>query len=135
MHIINWNENYSVKIAKIDSQHKELIDIINRLFDAMKSGKAREVISQIMIQLQEYTVYHFSTEEYLLQEHCYPLVAQHLKEHDRFVDDLGKLRDKLDAGRLGIGLELMGFLSHWLTGHIRGSDNHYSAFLREKGVS
>jgi hemerythrin len=134
MPIITWSEKYSVNIDKIDQQHKKLIDIINRLFDTMKQGKAKGVISEILVELQEYTVYHFTDEEYLLKKYHYPELDNHIKQHQFFIDELSNLRGKMASGKLGIGLEMMQFLSDWLTNHIRGNDKQYSGFLVEKGV-
>ena len=44
MSFISWSNNYSVKIEHIDEQHKNIINLINQLHDAMKSGKGQEVI-------------------------------------------------------------------------------------------
>jgi len=38
MAILPWNDSYSVNIEKIDSQHKVLIDYLNRLYEAMLEG-------------------------------------------------------------------------------------------------
>jgi hemerythrin len=36
-----------VKVAEIDTQHKKLIDMINKLYDAMKVGKSKDVMGEI----------------------------------------------------------------------------------------
>jgi hemerythrin len=38
MALINWKDEMSVKVAKIDQQHKKLIDLINILSDSMNTG-------------------------------------------------------------------------------------------------
>ena len=35
MSLFDWKDDYSVEIAEIDEQHKSLIGLINRLYDAV----------------------------------------------------------------------------------------------------
>jgi hemerythrin-like metal-binding protein len=82
MGFIKWNDNFSVKVSEVDNQHKELIGLINQLYDAMRVGKGREVPGSVLTELVNYTVYHFSTEERLFQEHGYPEYERHKQIHD-----------------------------------------------------
>ncbi len=34
MSLIRWNDSYSVNIAKIDQEHKQLVGMVNELTDA-----------------------------------------------------------------------------------------------------
>lgn len=135
MPIISWSDGLSVNVTVIDEQHKKLIDIVNRLFDAMKAGKAKGVVGQTIDELREYTVYHFATEEKYFADLNYPDSKVHNAEHLLFVEKLDDLKMDMAQGKLGIGLELMNFLSNWLTNHIRITDQNYSAFFNENGVN
>ena len=63
MALIQWNNDLSVNVKEIDTQHQNLIRMINELFDAMKVGKGTEVLGKIFLQLTNYTKTHFQTEE------------------------------------------------------------------------
>ena len=63
MPFIEWNEKYSVHIEEIDSQHKKIFSIINRLHSALKARKGKKVIGNLLDELVDYTYYHFATEE------------------------------------------------------------------------
>jgi hemerythrin len=62
-----WSDKYSVGIKTIDSQHQELVNIINRLFDAVTNHEADKVINSILDALMDYTKTHFALEELLMQ--------------------------------------------------------------------
>ncbi len=134
MALLEWNDKLSVTIRKFDDQHKKLVGMVNQLHDAMKVGKGREVLGEILQSLTRYTVTHFGDEERLMKLHNYPEYAEHKKEHDMLVL---QVKEKLEAHRGGkniITQNIMEFLKKWLTEHIQGCDKKYGPFLKNKGV-
>ena len=59
MSLINWSDNYSVKVAKFDNQHKNLVNMINEMHEAMRSGRGKDALKPILQKLVNYTVQHF----------------------------------------------------------------------------
>ena len=134
MPLFEWSQELSVKIKKIDEQHKKLVDLINLLHDSMKEGKGRDVMGKVLTDLAEYTRYHFQTEEMLFEKYAYPGYLPHKREHDNLTDQVNELKAKFEQGDTVITMELMGFLKTWLNHHILESDQRYSLFLNSKGV-
>jgi len=134
MALINWNDNYSVNVAEIDEQHKELIAIINELGDALKSGKGVDISSSIVNRLAKYAMVHFKAEEALLAKFGYTEMEDHKKEHAAFVRKVVDFRGGLEKGKLSLSMEIMIYLSEWMKNHILVVDKKYSQFLNEKGV-
>lgn len=134
MALINWDDSFSVNVAEIDKQHKELIAMINELNDAMKEGKGREVAGKIVSKLAIYTVTHFKTEEDLFAKFGYPGSENHKKEHAAFVKKVADFKEGYEKGKLSLTSEVMNFLSDWLRHHIMGTDKKYVQFFNEKGV-
>ena len=135
MALINWNETYSVKVKEIDVQHKKLVNIINELHDKMKEGKGKEVVEKLLAELLDYTVFHFSFEEKLLNINNYPDNKTHAKLHADLMEQVQVFRNKVKSGNSLLSLELMNFLKKWLVEHILDSDKKYSAFLNAKGIN
>jgi len=134
MPLFEWSEKFSVNIAACDEQHKCLIELLNTLHAAMKQGKGRDVISGVLNELADYTVYHFKTEEDLFRKHGYHGFDNHKKEHDDLTNQVMGFKNKFEQGQAALTIELMKFLKDWLTDHILESDNNYSLFLNSKGV-
>ena len=134
MALVNWSVQLSVNIRQIDEQHKKLVSMLNELHDAMLNGKGRDVLSQILDGLAEYTVTHFATEENLMKKYNYPGYVNHKTEHDRFVEKVSEFKEKLSQGQLTLTMEVLNFLKDWLTSHIMGSDKKYGPFLNERGI-
>lgn len=132
--LIAWNDSLSVGIAEIDLQHKQLIELLNRLHSSKATGKGNDVLGAILHELADYTKKHFAYEEALLAQESYPGLVEHKASHDRLTERVMKFAVEFDAGSNALSAELFMFLRSWLNGHIRGSDRHYAAFLNAKGI-
>lgn len=132
--LITWADRYSVGIARIDAEHRKLVDLINELYAAMVAGKEESVASKVLDGLAAYTLSHFATEEGLMIRYEYPAYAPHKIEHDKLVAQVKQLQQNLRAGKAKISREVLTFLQSWLLGHILGMDKKYSGFLQAAGV-
>ena len=135
MALINWSDEYSVKVKEIDQQHKKLIALINELHESMRAGNSKNVIKKILDELVEYTVYHFGFEEKLFAKYGYPETKVHMRYHTDLIEQLKEFLKKYESGSTIISIELMNFLKDWLVNHIMKSDKNYSAFLNSKGIA
>ena len=63
MAFLEWNDSFSVKVGKIDNQHHELVNMLNNLNDAMKTGKSKDNMSGILDNMVDYAAIHFALEE------------------------------------------------------------------------
>jgi hemerythrin-like metal-binding protein len=129
-----WSETYSVRIGIIDIQHKNLVNIVNELHEAMRAGHAKEKLGQILSNLIKYTQIHFATEEKFLKSHAYPDYPQHKGEHDRLTATVVDFQHQFQQSEIGLTIEVMEFLKDWLIKHIQGSDKKYAPFLNAHGV-
>jgi hemerythrin len=134
MALINWNDSLSVNVKEIDLQHKKLIDMINELNDAMKTGRGKDAVGKIVGGLISYTAIHFKKEEQYFDQFGYPDTENHKKEHVAFVKKVTDFKDGFAKGNLSLSIEVMNFLSDWLKNHIKGTDKKYAGFFNEKGL-
>lgn len=123
--LIDWDDSYSVKYEEIDTQHKELIKLINKFFDAFKHGKAEKEIKQILKDLISYTNYHFKTEERYFTEHNYSETDSHVVEHRKLVDQIVDFQKQLESGKVTLSYEILTFLRDWIVKHILDTDMKY----------
>lgn len=134
MPIITWTDTFSVKVAEIDTQHKKLVEMINKLYEAMKVGKSKDVMGEILNNLISYTATHFKTEEKYFDLYSYPEKENHKTEHKEFVETVTKFKNDFDSGNATISIELMNFLRDWLTKHINGTDKKYTKCFNDHGL-
>ena len=135
MALITWSDSLSVKVKQFDDQHKKLVDMVNQLFDAMKTGKGNQVMGDILKQLIAYTQTHFAAEERLLKQYAYPDFEAHKKEHNALVIQVLDLQKQFQEGKPVLTQNIMTFLRDWLSKHIQGDDKKYGVFLNGKGVA
>jgi hemerythrin-like metal-binding protein len=121
-----------IGIDTIDEQHKELVRLVNQLHSAMKARVGMQESSEILGKLAEYTVYHFGFEEKLFDKYDYPDKEQHKKFHKNLVAKVVDFQNELKAGKAGLSMDLMLFLTNWLKDHILKKDKAYVAFLKDK---
>jgi hemerythrin len=131
MKLYDWNEKYSVGIESLDQDHKALFSLINKFFDAMRQGKAKEILNETLDDLISYTRTHFKREELLFSSTHYSDFQKHKIEHDHFIEKIDEFREQYDAGNQRISIELIKFLSDWLVNHIQSSDKKYSSYLKK----
>jgi hemerythrin len=134
MALLNWSDEYSVRIKEIDKEHIKLVELINMLHDGMKAGKGKEVMGKILSELVNYTASHFAHEEKLFDKYQYPDTLVHKKQHKDLVTKVLAYKKDYDKGEYLITMDIMNFLKDWLVKHIAGSDKRYTEFLNSKGV-
>ncbi len=128
---IEWDNNLSVGIELIDDQHKMLIQKLNDLSSAMEKTMGETETVKALDFMIDYTDFHFSAEEKLMDERDYPGLELQLKQHAEFKAMLQQLVE--DFEEEGPTKELVSsvnvFLMNWLIKHIQGSDLKLGEFL------
>ena len=133
--LIKWSDRFSTGVTEMDNQHKVLIDFVNKLDSAMKTGKGKQVVGDILDGLIAYTGNHFKAEEELLTTHGYGDYPQQKAEHEKLVGQALEIQKDFHGGKPVNTIELMDFLKDWLTNHIQKMDKQYGPFLNSKGVN
>lgn len=130
-----WSEKYSVGVRELDSQHKQLMNILNELYEAMQSATDKAKLSKIIGELANYTKIHFATEEKYLEKYNYAGLTGQKNEHAKFIQKVQAFKDDFESGKLALSLNIASFVKDWLSNHILGSDKQYESFLNSKGLS
>ena len=127
--LISWHNSFSVNNEIIDSQHKKLIDIINHFYEVFKRKGNIEEIEQILAELKDYTKYHFSAEESIMEKAGYPDLEEHKRSHNQLVEKIVDIEKKFLDRKITVNFEMMTFLRLWLTNHILEEDKLYINFI------
>lgn len=129
--MLEWKDEYLTGIDLIDGQHKTLIAISNRLYSLLKSTFAKDKyddIVAILNELTDYTVFHFSAEEQLMEQIGYRRIISHKALHNEFIDKIrGVNLNKIDDDQNSYLLELTDFVLSWISSHILKTDKQILA--------
>ncbi len=107
----------TVAVAYCDDAHKQLIDLIGQLNDAMNNGRGEKVIVGILTSLSTYCQEHFTKEEHILEQQGYPQFKEHKQIHDTFMRKVTESIEGLKNHTVSPA-SIMNLLSDWLMLHI-----------------
>lgn len=134
---IKWDKNYEVGVEEIDEQHHILVNTLNEANELLTKDYSLENLENITKDLLSYALYHFETEEELMEQYNYMVECpedykSHMKQHRDFSAKVVDVRNSLRAGNLIKQEELIGFLVKWLINHINKTDKKLGEFLQTK---
>ena len=129
MSLLAWNDSYSVGVKTIDQQHSGLFAIVNELHGAMMKGHAKSAVGPLLDKMVKYTVQHFAYEERMMEAAKYPGLGVHRKHHADLTRQVGEFMSRYKRGDGTLTIELLHFLSDWLTKHIQHEDKEYGPWL------
>lgn len=124
MPLIKWDEKLlAVGIEFIDNQHKQLINYINELSQAIKHSKESEITEALFEKLYEYTKYHFRTEEEYFFRLNLTDAKLHQLQHKHFIEELNRIKQQKHIE--SFSSDLLDFLTDWLLSHIQEEDRKF----------
>jgi hemerythrin-like metal-binding protein len=132
-----WNQSYATGVPEIDEQHMILVHTLNEAGEKLVHDSSHELLEQITQDLLSYALYHFDTEEALMQEYGYPDgpgsdMGLHLEQHRSFSAKVVAVREGLKTGTAISSHDLLDFLNTWLVNHILNTDKKLGAFIVER---
>ncbi|MDH4246870.1 MAG: bacteriohemerythrin [Deltaproteobacteria bacterium] len=128
-----WLESYSVGVPELDDDHKILIVLVNDLVVLVNGGVCKRTLEEILMQLLDYTVFHFQREERLFEQTDYPEMERHRRYHDQFVRKLVEYFIGFKKKTLNT-TDFATFLMDWMITHIQHEDMRYSQHFKDSGL-
>jgi len=132
MPLMEWNKTLLLDVEPFDKHHEHLFSLLNRIYDLISSNAPSSEFNDVLVQLRDYTVYHFNAEEVWMQEQNYPMMLTHLQQHKLFLNEVIRFQEELAAGSPMVAIGILTFLKEWLLNHIYKIDTEYAAHLRSK---
>ncbi len=128
---LRFDDSMLLGIAELDEQHRNLTRMVNKLNSAWRHGQSHQALLELFDQLVTLVAGHFETEARHMAQGAYPELRQHEKEHAMLLDEIMRLRKRLNEGG---ELFVLQTLKDWLLGHILRSDKHMADYLLSKGL-
>jgi len=122
MTLLTWKPEYSVGIESVDSEHREMIELINAVYDAIEDKKNPQSIEHFLGEVHATISAHFALEERVMRNANYDEFEAHKEDHEELLDEIRDLMDRFfDAPEQGLQL-LQKNLSGWFAGHFSTFD-------------
>ncbi len=122
MSLITWKDEFSVGVAAVDLEHRELIELINGLDAEMREYATQSKVVETLGEIYARISAHFALEERVMREAGYGGFAAHKQDHELLLDELLNVIDSVDAAgrydRKGLSRDL----DRWFSDHFRTHD-------------
>jgi len=122
MTLLKWSPAYSLGIPSVDHEHRELIGMINSVYDHMAEASDPAAIESCLEDIYAGIASHFALEERHMREAAYEEYDAHKDEHenllDQILDMLDEFADDPESGRK----TLQNSLSDWFGTHFATFD-------------
>jgi hemerythrin len=140
---IEWRDDWLMHIARMDDEHKQLVDRINKLAECCQclhqtpeeQGVKRPTFDEVMTMLDgfgEHIRQHFRHEEDYMLGTAYPDFDSHSYEHATLLAEYAEwLRDIRVEGMQCLDEASLNNLKGWIIGHIVGADKRFGRYYRE----
>lgn len=137
--LLKWSAALATGVARIDQQHRMLINILNDANTCFRDGGNAEAQAKAMEDLIGYTIYHFDSEEELMESGGYgdrlpDDEKNHVREHRAFAKAAAEYQSALRQGKTIDYETLFGFLNNWLVNHVMGTDQKLAKFLNDDSL-
>lgn len=121
---ITWDDNLSVGNEMIDSDHRNLLVVVNRVEDDIRA-KDHVAFSKSFALLDTYMQIHFTNEEKIAEAVNFPFNRNKI-EHLQILNELNNIKKTLDATNGAWSDEIVEtyshYLSDWMCNHIINED-------------
>ena len=123
MALIEWREEFNTGIADVDHEHRELVELINRLHAHIADGADPIRVGEFLGEVFARVAAHFALEESIMRKHSYDEYRAHKAEHERLLDEI---RDIMDAQQSGTTVvyeaKLSSVVRDWFVNHFKSKD-------------
>ena len=131
MALLHWEKRYSVGIEAVDHEHRELVDLVNRLHEQAKAQGSKVAVLGFFGDLYKAISAHFALEERFMREKAYDQLSQHKSDHERLLDEIRDIMEDYEVNDLFDERLLAQRLDAWFSRHFETHDARLHRALGE----
>ncbi|MDH4262279.1 MAG: bacteriohemerythrin [Spirochaetia bacterium] len=118
-----WKSEFNTGNEAIDSQHKRLVELFNKLYESIENKVDKEEIISYLNGFDSYANFHFQIEEEKLKRLPENVYITHKKEHDKFKTITHNVKNEIfNKGKHSSLFEMVLYLNDWILNHITHED-------------
>ncbi len=129
MSLIDWREEYSVGIASVDHEHREMINLINTVYDNLSSNASKGQIEDFLGEIYTKISAHFALEEKIMKTRRYDEYEDHKEDHEKLLDEIRDIMDFYETDDYFSDKDLADQLERWFSEHFRTRDARFHKHL------
>ncbi|MBI3569755.1 MAG: hemerythrin family protein [Gammaproteobacteria bacterium] len=93
MSLIEWDEKFSVGVAAVDHEHRELIGLVNETHDRLMRPGDEAAVMDFLGEIYARISAHFALEENIMRARNYDQFDAHKADHERLLDEIRDIMD------------------------------------------
>ena len=132
---IVWKDEFCVGSQILDAQHAGIINIINKLYNAMQHDLHSKQLNTILSDLIQYVDTHFFDEERIMRETDFPGLQSQLEAHSKYAQKVDGFKLQFQTTQGDLSFDVLNFLKNWWTNHILHMDRQYAPFITSEDDS
>ena len=122
MSLLEWKPEYSVGIASMDDEHREMIALINDVYAKLGTSPDADTIEDCLEEIFKTISLHFALEERIMREQGYDEYEDHKEDHEDLLDEIRDLMDAFVNSPTQGARMLEERLSDWFAQHFASFD-------------
>ncbi len=123
--MLEWKDEYSVGVVLLDTEHKKLIDILNKAINGLQNGAGSKELSMFIDEMSRYTIGHFRNEEIFMKRHNYEEYPLYLDGYIDFFEKILEYQSKEIINDSKDIDEVIEYINEWLMKHIQNVDKQH----------
>ena len=130
MKLIEWRDEFLLDIPSVDHEHRELIGLINELYESYSAHGSKVTTLDFLGELYAKIAAHFALEEKIMLEKGYDQYQDHKSEHEKLLDEICDFMDDFESDQTfpeGVFKEL---LETWFISHFKNKDARLHKYLQ-----
>ncbi len=122
MSLLEWKPEYSVGVASMDDEHREMIGLINDVYVKLGAATDAATIENCLEEIFTTISMHFALEERIMRDSGYEEYEDHKDDHEELLDEIRDLMDEFVADTDKGAKLLEQRLSAWFSNHFASFD-------------
>ena len=94
MTLLAWKPEFSVGVESVDFEHRQMIRLINEIYEEMKERSDTDSVLQFLGDIHTAIAAHFALEERIMRDADYEEYADHKEDHEELLDQIRDLMDE-----------------------------------------
>ena len=131
---LEWSDIFSVDIEMIDSDHRKVLSIYNKLVKQLRTKKNTIDFVDVLSEMTNYALKHFKMEEAYMERIAYPKISYHRKLHQEYAIRVAMFNVNYLGQHPTRASEVLLFIKNWWENHIKNVDKEYADFAKETAV-
>ena len=132
MSLIEWRDEFAIGIEAVDYEHRELIELINKLHESLSDETPKKEIERVFGEIDSAISAHFALEEKAMRDLNYDEYVEHKADHDLLLDDIREIAGAYEDGAYAALHDLLSeHMKMWFSDHFQNMDSRLHNFLEK----